>query len=230
MKINVKEITSRVEGVATMLGAYIESSIKDNPVVDKQLKSLVQNVEKFTKELIAEKLSDIQSLPKRQIVKVKKLEHFTGELPKYETEWASGFDVRAKITEPIVLKPGNRVLVPTGLTFEIPHGYEIQVRPRSGWAIKEGVSLVNTPGTVDSDYRGEVKIIVINLGQEDVVINTDHRIAQMVLCPVVQADFEVVEDLSTTDRGAGGFGSTGTGAEPKAEEPEDKELSDEPAH
>lgn len=225
MRINVKEITSRVEGVATMLGAYIESSIKDNPVVDKQLKSLVQNVEKYTKELIAEKLSDLQTPMRRQTLKVKKLEHFTGDLPKYETGLASGFDVRAKISEPIVLKPGERTLIPTGLSFEIPEGFEIQVRPRSGWAIKEGVSLVNTPGTIDADYRGEVKIIVINLGQEDVTITNDHRIAQMVLCPVVQADFEVVEDLTTTDRGEGGFGSTGTGEETIEETPSDNTVN-----
>ncbi len=146
----------------------------------------------------------------KKLVKVKKLANFKGEMPKYQTELASGFDVRAQLTASLVLKPGERTLVPTGLSFEIPSGYEIQARPRSGWAIKEGVSLVNSPGTIDADYRGEVKIIVINLGQEDVTIHDQDRIAQLVLCPVYQADFIVVEDaLSETARGAGGFGSTG---------------------
>ncbi len=146
----------------------------------------------------------------KKLVKVKKLENFKGEMPKYQTELASGFDVRAQLPSSLVLKPGERTLVPTGLSFEIPSGYEIQARPRSGWAIKEGVSLVNSPGTIDADYRGEVKIIVINQGQADVTIHDQDRIAQLVLCPVYQADFVVVEDsLSETARGAGGFGSTG---------------------
>lgn len=142
-------------------------------------------------------------------LKIKKLAHFRGELPKYETALASGFDIRAQLEKTIVLKPGERALIPTGLSFEIQAGYELQARPRSGLAIKKGISLVNTPGTIDADYRGEVKIIVINLGQEEVEIADQERIAQLVLCPVIQAHFELVEDLSTTDRGAGGFGSTG---------------------
>lgn len=142
-------------------------------------------------------------------VKIKKLSHFQGELPSYQTELASGVDVRAQLTSPVVLKPGQRDLIPTGLSFEIPPGYEIQARPRSGWAIKNGMSLVNTPGTIDADYRGEVKIIVINHGQEPVEIKDQERIAQLVLCPVIQAKFVLVEELSDTTRGAGGFGSTG---------------------
>ena len=142
-------------------------------------------------------------------MKVKILENFKGDLPKYQTELASGFDVRAQLKSPVDLKPGDRALIPTGLSFEIEPGYEIQVRPRSGLAIKKGISLVNTPGTVDADYRGEVSVIIINLGQEPFRIEDQERIAQCVLCPVVQADFEIVQNLSDTQRGAGGFGSTG---------------------
>lgn len=142
-------------------------------------------------------------------LKIQKLAHYKGELPAYQTQLASGFDVRAQISETIVLKPGSRAMVPTALSFEIPSGYEIQARPRSGWAAKAGLSVLNTPGTIDADYRGEVKIILINLGQEDINILDQDRIAQLVLCPVVQADFQVVESLTETDRGAGGFGSTG---------------------
>lgn len=144
-------------------------------------------------------------------VKVRKWPNFKGELPKYETVGASGFDVRAQLTEPLVLQPGQRLLISTGLSFEIPLGFELQARPRSGWAIKQGISLVNSPGTIDADYRGEVKIIVINLGQDPVIVNDQDRICQMVLCPVFQCAFEVVDALSDTARGGGGFGSTGTG-------------------
>ena len=142
-------------------------------------------------------------------VKIKTLAHFKGDLPAHQSKEASGFDVRAQIENTLVLQPGQRALIPTGLSFETPQGFEIQARPRSGWAIKQGVSLVNTPGTIDSDYRGEVKVIVINLGQEPVEIKDQDRIAQLVIAPVYQADFQVVQDLNATDRGAGGFGSTG---------------------
>lgn len=142
-------------------------------------------------------------------VKVKTWPHFKGELPKYESAGASGIDVRAQIDQPIVLKPMERVLVPTGLTFEIPVGFEIQARPRSGWAAKHGLTLMNTPGTIDADYRGEVKVILVNLGTEAVTINDQDRCAQLVICPIIQAQFELATDLSSTERGAGGFGSTG---------------------
>jgi dUTP pyrophosphatase len=141
-------------------------------------------------------------------LRVKRLPHFKGQLPAYQTAYASGFDVRAQIPENIVLDPGRRILVPTALSFEIPLGYELQARPRSGLAIKNGVSLVNAPGTIDADYRGEVKIILINFGQEPITICDQDRIAQLVLCPVVQARLIEAETLSTTARGAGGFGST----------------------
>jgi dUTP pyrophosphatase len=142
-------------------------------------------------------------------VKIKKWSHFKGELPAYQSAGASGFDVRAQLSEPVSLKPGERSLIPTGLSFEIPFGYEIQARPRSGLAAKQGITLMNTPGTIDADYRGEVKIIIANLGLESVVINDQDRCAQLVIAPVFQAHFELVDDLSDTVRGAGGFGSTG---------------------
>lgn len=142
-------------------------------------------------------------------LKLKTLENFKGDLPAYQSAGASGFDVRAQLAEPLRLEPGQRALVPTGLSFEIPLGFEIQARPRSGWAAKHGLTLMNTPGTIDADYRGEVKIIVANLGQEPFVIQDQDRCAQLVLCPVLQAEFELVQELSSTDRGAGGFGSTG---------------------
>lgn len=142
-------------------------------------------------------------------VKIKKLENFRGELPRYQSAGASGFDVRAQLSSPMTLKPGERAMIPTGLSFEIPLGYEIQSRPRSGFAAKQGLTVLNTPGTIDADYRGEVKIIVINLGQESILIQDQERVAQLVIAPVIQAQFEVVDELSLTERGVGGFGSTG---------------------
>ena len=142
-------------------------------------------------------------------VRTRRLANFKGELPRYQSSFASGFDVRAQLETPIVLQPGDRVMVSTGLAFEIPPGYEMQTRPRSGWASKQGVTLLNSPGTIDSDYRGEVKLIVANLGQAPVEIRDQDRVAQMVLCPVFHAELEAVEELTDTDRGVGGFGSTG---------------------
>jgi len=143
-------------------------------------------------------------------MKIKKWPHYKGDLPAYQSLGASGFDVRAQLEgKSILLKKGERALIPTGLSFEIPVGYEIQARPRSGWAAKQGLTVLNTPGTIDADYRGEVKVIVINLGQEDVEIHDQDRCAQFVIAPIYQAQFELVEELSSTERGAGGFGSTG---------------------
>ncbi len=129
------------------------------------------------------------------------------DLPRYETAGAAGLDLRAD--EPFALAPGERRLVPTGLALEIPPGYEGQVRPRSGLAVRHGIALVNAPGTIDSDYRGEVQVILVNLGQAPVSFARGDRIAQLVIAPVTRAALEVVEDLTATDRGAGGFGSTG---------------------
>ena len=145
-------------------------------------------------------------------VKVLKLENFKGELPAYQSAGASGFDIRAQLTQPVTLKPMERAMIPTGLSFEIPTGFEIQARPRSGLAAKQGLSVLNTPGTIDADYRGEVKIILVNLGQEPVTIQDQDRCAQLVICPIIQAQFEWADALSTTERGAGGFGSTGVQA------------------
>jgi dUTP pyrophosphatase len=132
-------------------------------------------------------------------------------LPAYETAQAAGMDLRAAVPEdePLVLRPGSRFPVPTGLAFALPPGFEGQVRPRSGLAFKSGVTCLNTPGTVDADYRGEVKVILINLGEEDVTIRRGDRIAQLIVAPVVQAQWAEVESLDETVRGSGGFGSTG---------------------
>lgn len=142
-------------------------------------------------------------------IKIKKLAHFKGELPKYQSSHASGFDMCAQLEKPMLIKPGERIMVPTGLSFEIPSGYEIQTRPRSGLAWKHGLTIVNTPGTIDADYRGEVKILLINHGEEPIEIRDQERIAQCVLVPVIQAQWLEVEELGNTERGAGGFGSTG---------------------
>ena len=145
-------------------------------------------------------------------VLLKKWPHFKGELPAYQSEGASGFDIRAQLDQKtMILNPGERAMVPTGLSFEIPLGYEIQARPRSGWAAKEGLTVLNTPGTIDADYRGEVKIILINLGREAITIKDQDRVAQLVIAPVIMAQFSLVDELGSTDRGAGGFGSTGRG-------------------
>ncbi len=131
-------------------------------------------------------------------------------LPAYETEQSAGMDLAAAIDAPTILAPGARDMIPTGLAIALPPGYEAQIRPRSGLAAKNGVTVLNTPGTVDADYRGEVKVILINLGNEDFVIERGMRIAQMVIAPVTQGLFTEVDVLSDTARGAGGFGSTGT--------------------
>lgn len=143
-------------------------------------------------------------------VKIKRLPHALGlELPQYETSHAAGMDLVTAIEEAVTLKPMERRVIPTGLSLAIPPGFEAQIRPRSGLALKQGLSIPNSPGTIDADYRGEVGIIVINLSPEDIVIKRGDRIAQMVFTPVVQASFQEVEDLDATARGSGGFGSTG---------------------
>ncbi len=145
-------------------------------------------------------------------VEVCPLPHFEGlDLPAYETSGSAGMDVRAAVPEgePLVLQPGARAMVPTGLSMAIAQGYEIQVRPRSGLAAKHGLTCLNTPGTIDSDYRGEVKVILINLGSEAFTIARGERIAQLVLAPVTQLEWKQVDSLDETARGTGGFGSTG---------------------
>ena len=141
-------------------------------------------------------------------VLVKKLNP-KAELPKYKTEGSSGMDLMALIENPITIKPQNSALIPTGLSIAISEDAEVQIRPRSGLAAKSSVSVLNTPGTIDSDYRGEIKIILFNHGKEEFTVNNNDRIAQMILMPVLKAEFEEVEELPKTIRGSGGFGSTG---------------------
>ncbi len=130
-------------------------------------------------------------------------------IPKYETPGSSGMDICANIEVNLNILPGEKKIIPTGLFLSIPKAFEIQIRPRSGLAAKNGISVLNTPGTIDSDYRGEIKVILINLSNEKFTVEKNARIAQMVLCPIVQAELEEVDELPTTTRGAGGFGSTG---------------------
>lgn len=141
-------------------------------------------------------------------LKVERLPHCAG-IPEYKTEGAAGMDITAAINEPVTLKPMERALIPSGIKIELPHGYEAQIRPRSGLSIKSGITLINCVGTIDEDYRGEVCIGLINLSNEDFTIKRGDRIAQMVIAPVIQAEICVADELSTTARGAGGFGSTG---------------------
>ena len=131
-------------------------------------------------------------------------------LPKYETSGSSGMDLAAYIDSNININPGQTAIIPTGLALSIPKGFEVQIRPRSGLAAKQKISVLNTPGTIDADYRGEIKVILINLGKDSFEVEKGSRIAQMVVCPVVQAQLKEVNDLSETDRGKGGFGSTGS--------------------
>ena len=131
-------------------------------------------------------------------------------LPRYETEGSSGMDLSANINSNIEIEPGDSKIIPTGISVSIPKSFEIQIRPRSGLAAKNQISVLNTPGTIDADYRGEIKVILINLGKKKFVLEKGSRIAQMVLCPIAKAKIKEVENLEKTDRGSGGFGSTGT--------------------
>ena len=142
-------------------------------------------------------------------VLIKRLSDKVG-LPKYETEGSSGLDLAAHINKSIEIKPGSTAIIPTGLVVSIPKNFEIQIRPRSGLAAKNQISVLNTPGTIDSDYRGELKVILINLGAKSFLVENGARIAQMVLCPIFRANLKEVKTLEDTKRGSGGFGSTGT--------------------
>jgi len=142
-------------------------------------------------------------------IQIKKLSTSVS-IPKYETPGSSGMDVAAHIEKDLMIYPGEKALVSTGFSISIPIGYEVQIRPRSGLAVKKNITVLNTPGTIDADYRGEIKVILINFGKEKFIIKNGDRIAQMVVAPVVQADLEEVKELSDTERGSGGFGSTGT--------------------
>lgn len=140
---------------------------------------------------------------------VKVINSSANELPQYATELSAGMDVRANLAEPIVLQPMQRVLVPTGLRVELPAGYEMQLRPRSGLALRHGITLLNTPGTIDADYRGEIGVIMVNLSTEPFTINPGERICQAVVAPYTRVDWQPATELSNTDRGEGGFGHTG---------------------
>ncbi|HPM75749.1 MAG TPA: dUTP diphosphatase [bacterium] len=143
-------------------------------------------------------------------VVLKQLPHAAGlPLPAYQSAHAAGMDLPAAVDEPVTIAPGARALIPTGLTLAIPEGYEAQIRPRSGLALKHGIILPNSPGTIDADYRGELKIIVANIGDEPFVVQRGERIAQIVFAPVVQTQWQQRDELPDTERGAGGFGSTG---------------------
>lgn len=142
-------------------------------------------------------------------MEIKVINKSTNELPHYATPDSAGLDIRAFLAEPVTLKPLERKLIPTGLYLEIPSGFEVQIRPRSGFAFKQGVTVLNSPGTIDADYRGEVGVLLINLSNEDVRIESGERVAQMVVAPYVQAELKLTAELSETSRGDGGFGSTG---------------------
>ena len=130
-------------------------------------------------------------------------------LPKYETSGSSGLDLSANIKTPVEIEPGKTTIIPTGISVSIPKNFEIQIRPRSGLAAKNQISVLNTPGTIDADYRGEIKVILINLSKETFIVENGARIAQMVVCPVIKAKLKEVDSLDNTSRGSGGFGSTG---------------------
>lgn len=144
------------------------------------------------------------------MVKVQIVNKGTQQLPEYATPQSAGMDLRADITEPITLQPLERALIPTGLHIALPVGYEAQIRPRSGLAIKHGITCLNTPGTIDADYRGDVGVILVNLSNQEFTINPGERIAQMIIGKFEQVEWEVVDELDKTERGEGGFGHTGT--------------------
>jgi dUTP pyrophosphatase len=146
---------------------------------------------------------------KAPILKIARLRKSANPLPGYQSRHAAGIDLMADIAAPIQMAPHERRAIPTGLAVEIPAGYEGQVRPRSGRAIKEGLALINSPGTIDSDYRGEVKVLLVNLGGQPILIHPGDRIAQLIIAPVVRAEIVEVEELAPTERGGGGFGHTG---------------------
>ena len=143
------------------------------------------------------------------MIKIKIVNKGNQPLPEYATSQSAGVDLRANIEEPVELKPLSRALIPTGLHIALPEGYEAQIRPRSGLAIKKGITCLNTPGTIDADYRGDIGVILINLSSEPFIVNPGERIAQMIINKFEQAEFELVEELDETERGEGGFGHTG---------------------
>lgn len=148
---------------------------------------------------------------KRPLLRVKRVGSVTVPLPAYQTDGAAGLDLPAAVTEPVVIGPGERRFIPTGLSMAIPPGFEGQVRPRSGLALRHGIGIVNSPGTIDSDYRGEIGVVLVNHGREPFTVVPCARIAQLVVAEVAHAEIQLVEDLDDTERGTGGYGSTGVG-------------------
>lgn len=201
--MEIGQIKKSMQDIAKTFGALVEEKLGERSQLEEQVRTMAKQLEKVVSEALWSRGVE------RATIRFKKLEHFKGELPQYETAYAAGLDVRACIDQEITIQPGARELIPTGLAVEIPRGFEMQVRPRSGLAIKKGLGIVNAPGTVDADYRGEIKIIVINFGQQPITIQDQDRIAQFVIAPVVHAEIEEALELGETERGAGGFGSTG---------------------
>lgn len=171
-------------------------------------KFVSQSADKLTNEEIND-ITDYLISIKKDNVKIKVVNKGSQPLPKYETKNSAGMDLRANITDGIVIRPLDRALIPTGLYIALPEGYEAQIRPRSGLALKKGITCLNTPGTIDADYRGEIGVILANISNEDFVVNPGDRIAQMVINKVEHAELELVEELDETERGEGGFGHTG---------------------
>lgn len=197
IKGKIKDIAGMAEGIFKMLQEKSETL---------PIKEMLE----MGVDLVGSQILDVAGFKNEVELKLKRLPHFKGDLPQYKTSGSSGMDVRACIDEPVTLEPGSRTLIPTGLAMKVTDAYEVQARPRSGLALKKGLTLLNTPGTIDADYRGEVQIIMANLGSEAVVIEDGERIAQLVICPVVKAKIELVDELDDTERGEGGFGSTGS--------------------
>lgn len=197
----MKDKIKNIAGLAESIFKSVQEKSEHLPI--KQYIDLITDV-------VGSQILDVSGFRNEVSLKIKRLPHFKGEIPQYKTPGSSGLDIRACLeVESVLIDPGKRVLIPTGLSMKVPEGYEIQARPRSGLALKKGLSLPNTPGTIDSDYRGEVQVIIINLGDEAVEIKDGERVAQLVVCPVVKADISIVDDLDETERGEGGFGSTG---------------------
>jgi len=201
--MELSQIKKSVEGIAKTVSALVEEKLGERSQLEENVRRMAKQVETVVTEALWNRGLE------KVTIKFKKLENFKGDLPEYETAYAAGMDARARLDESVTLEPGERALVPTGLSVEIPRGFEMQVRPRSGLAIKKGISLVNSPGTIDADYRGEIKIIIINHGQQSFTIEDQDRIAQFVVAPVIQAEIEEAVELEETERGEGGFGSTG---------------------
>ena len=175
---------------------------------DKVLPFLVIHLSFLAKKLYLCTLFNVRNVSEKMIT-VKVVNRGHQQLPAYATPQSAGMDLRANLDEPVVLRPLERRLIPTGLHIALPEGYEAQVRPRSGLALKHGITVLNTPGTIDADYRGEVGVVLVNLSQEDFVVNDGERIAQMVIACHEQAELVVVSELDTTERGEGGYGHTG---------------------